>query len=84
MDFEDHDEAELVIDAQTPLDNNAITIRMKNILGETANSIAIFSGKEQHTQTFRIPTCKTVTDVTIVFLPGSNIDLYSIRFDPLK
>ena len=84
MDFEDHDEAELVIDAQTPLDNNAITIRMKNILGETANSIAIFSGKERHTQTFRIPTCKTVTDVTIVFLPGSNIDLYSIRFDPLK
>lgn len=84
MDFEDHDEAELVIDAQTPLDNNAITIRMKNILGETANSIAIFSGKQRHTQTFRVQTCKTVTDVTIVFLPGSNIDLYSIRFEPQK
>lgn len=84
MDFEDCTEVNLEIDAQTPLDNNAVTIRMKNILGEAINSIAIFSGKDRHKQSFRIQSCKTVTDVTIVFLPGSNIDLYSIQFAKRK
>ena len=80
MDFGETTEHELKIEAETPLDQNAITIRMTNILGETDNSIAIFSGKNRHEQTFKVRTTRSVTDVTFVFLPGSNIDLYNVCF----
>ena len=80
MEFGERTECTLTVEAETPLENNAITVKMTNILGETDNSIAIFSGNGRHEQQFRIKNTRSVTDVTFVFLPGSNIDLYGIKF----
>lgn len=80
MDFGDATECELIIEAETPLETNAITVRMTNMLGDTVNSIAIFSGNSRCEQHFKVRTTPMVTDVTFVFLPGSNIDFYKFRF----
>ena len=80
MDFGEIEEAELSIDAETPLEANAITVRMMNSEGKTLNELVSFIGTERHTQSFRLPVTPKITEVAFVFLPGSNISLYGFKF----
>ena len=84
MDFGGNEEAELTIDAETPLEANAITVRMTNNEEKTLNELVSFTGTERHTQSFRIPVTPKMTEVAFVFLPGSNISLYRIKFDAVE
>lgn len=80
MDFGDVEEAELTIEAETPLEANAITVRMTNNEGTSLNELVSFMGVKRGIQTFRIHVTPRMTDVTFVFLPGSNISLYGFTF----
>ena len=82
MDFEDCTEAALVIDGATPLAENPITIRMQDAAGNERTELVTFKGGDGRSQQcFTVQVPQGVCSVTFVFLPGSNFDFYSFRFE---
>ena len=82
MDFEDCTEAALVIDGATPLAENPITIRMQDAAGNERTELVTFKGGDgRNQQRFTVQVPQGVCSVTFVFLPGSNFDFYSFRFE---
>ena len=82
MDFEDCTEAAVVIDGATPLAENPITIRMQDVLGNERTEMVAFKGGDgRGQQRFTVSVPQGVCSVTFVFLPGSNFDFYSFRFE---
>ncbi|MBE5802697.1 MAG: DUF4982 domain-containing protein [Clostridiales bacterium] len=82
MDFEDSMQAVLVIDGATPLVGNPITIRMQDAQGNEYTEMVTFTGgKGRSEQRFAIAVPNGMCTVTFVFLPGSNFDFYSFRFE---
>ncbi len=81
MDFEDCHQAVLVIDGETPLAENPITIRMQNAQGQQRTEMVVFKGGARGEQRFPISVEAGLCSVTFVFLPGSNFDFYTFRFE---
>ncbi len=80
MDFGPLREADLEIDGRTPLEINAVTLRMENGTGESVTEVVRFRGTERGSQTFRVPVPGGNTRVSFVFLPGSQFDFHGFRF----
>ncbi|MDO5435179.1 MAG: glycoside hydrolase family 2 TIM barrel-domain containing protein [Clostridia bacterium] len=80
MDFGNAGEAELVLRGNTPLETNAVTIRMENDRGENLTELAMFRGDAGTEQSFPIRVPGGMCSVSLVFLPGSCFDLYGFVF----
>ena len=81
MDFGDLKEAGLKLKGRTPMERNAITLRMENEKGETVTELVEFRGTAVSTQHFRIAVPGGNTKVSFVFLPGSQFDFDGFSFD---
>lgn len=81
MDFGDCREATLALDGATPLETNPVTIRFENENGEQMTTLAQFKGTGRSQQSFRVDVMPGVCTVSFVFLPGSQYDFYSFRFE---
>ncbi len=82
LDFGELTEAVLVIDGYTPLEENPITLRMQNADGGERTEMVTFAGTgKRGEQRFAVAVEKGVSSLTFVFLPGSNFDFYSFRFE---
>nr|MCR4876579.1 DUF4982 domain-containing protein [Clostridiales bacterium] len=81
MDFGSRKEAEITVEGRTPMETNAITLRMRGGDGETLTELLNFQGQEREKQTFRIRVPGGNTEVSFVFLPGSRFDFFGFRFE---
>ena len=81
MDFEDCEQAALIIDGATPLPENPITLRVVDAQGDLHTEMVTFTGTGRSEQRFVLPVPKGLCTVTFVFLPGSNFDFYTFRFE---
>ncbi len=81
MDFEDCEQAALIIDGATPLPENPITLRMVDAQGNQHTEMVAFTGTGRGEQRFALSVPKGMCTVTFVFLPGSNFDFYTFRFE---
>lgn len=81
MDFGDRKEAGLILEGRTPLEINAVTIRMESPTGGSVTEVVRFRGTEKGTQRFRIAVPGGNTAVSFVFLPGSRFDFAGFRFE---
>lgn len=82
MDFEDGGRATLVITGATPLRENPITLRMVDADGCECTEMVTFAGGEGRSeQRFTLAVPRGLCSLTFVFLPGSNFDFHSFRFE---
>lgn len=80
MDFGDETSAVIEITGRSPIAKNTIHVRTSNGTEEAIN-IAEFTYSEDYTtKCFPINVLSGSQTVTLLFLPGSNFDLKSIRF----
>ena len=80
MDFEDETSAVIEITGRSPIAKNTIHVRTSNGTEEALN-IAEFTYSEDYTtKCFPVNVLSGSQTVTLLFLPGSNFDLKSIRF----
>ena len=79
MDFGEGGEVQLLADAMTPLSQCQMTVHVEGNHGETTFP-CLLQGGDRRVQTFtgRVPA--GICRVTLIFLPGSQLDLHSIRF----
>ena len=83
MAFDGSGEMLLILDGETPLPVNQISLRVTGENGETATSACGFVQGGRGEQAFRVPVLQGLCTVDFVFLPGSNFDFYGFRFSPL-
>ena len=81
MDLGDRTEAGLAIRGRTPLEINAITLRMENEAGDAVTEVVRFAGGGEETQRFRVRVPGGKTTVSFVFLPGSQFDFEGFAFE---
>ena len=80
MDFGDETSAVIEITGRSPIAKNTIHVRTSNDKEESLN-IAEFTYSEDYTtKCFPVNVLSGSQTVTLLFLPGSNFDLKSIRF----
>ncbi len=80
MDFGDETSAAIEITGRSPIAKNTIHVRTSNDKEESLN-IAEFTYSEDYTtKCFPVNVLSGSQTVTLLFLPGSNFDLKSIRF----
>ena len=80
MDFGDETSAVIEITGRSPIAKNTIHVRTSNGTEEALN-IAEFTYSEGYTtKCFPVNVLSGSQTVTLLFLPGSNFDLKSIRF----
>ena len=80
MDFGNETSAVIEITGRSPIAKNTIHVRTSNGKGEALN-IAEFTYSEDYTtKCFPVNVLSGSQTVTLLFLPGSNFDLKSIRF----
>ena len=80
MDFGDETSAVIEITGRSPIAKNTIHVRTSNGTEEALN-IAEFTYSEDYTtKCFPVNVLSDSQTVTLLFLPGSNFDLKSIRF----
>ena len=80
MDFGDETSAVIEITGRSPIAKNTIHVRTSNGTKEALN-IAEFTYSEDYTtKCFPVNVLSGSQTVTLLFLPGSNFDLKSIRF----
>ena len=80
MDFGDETSAVIEITGRSPIAKNTIHVRTSNGTEEALN-IAEFTYSEDYTtKCFPVNVLSGYQTVTLLFLPGSNFDLKSIRF----
>lgn len=80
MDFENETSAVIEITGRSPIAKNTIHVRTSNGTEESLN-IAEFTYSEGYTtKCFPVNVLSGSQTVTLLFLPGSNFDLKSIRF----
>lgn len=80
MDFGDETSAVIEITGRSPIAKNTIHVRTSNGTEESLN-IAEFTYSEDYTtKCFPVNVLSGSQTVTLLFLPGSNFDLKSIRF----
>ena len=84
MDFGETGEAMMTVEGFTPLKENAITVRMENEDGESANEVAVFQGGMKGKQAFPVSLLRGKNRISLVFLPGSQFDLYGFGFTPAE
>ena len=80
MDFGGSGDVFLEIEGSTPLPVNTVNIRICNEKGDENVSAAEFNGQGEAVQRFRVPVPEGNCTVSLVFLPGSDFNLRSIRF----
>ncbi|MBR6442214.1 MAG: DUF4982 domain-containing protein [Clostridia bacterium] len=80
MDFGGVGNVLLEIEGETPLEINAVTVRIRNEKGEEITGIADFAGRGARSQQFPVQVPAGVCSVSFVFLPGSNFDFEGFRF----
>ena len=81
MDFGDGGEVTLMIDGATPLETNAVNVRITDAAGETSTQMCPFQGQRRGEQRFGLSVPAGVCSVAFVFLPGSQFDFYRFRFE---
>jgi len=81
MDFGEAGKARLTLEGATPLEVNAVTVRMTGEDGETLTEIANFRGPGGESQTFELPLTRGVSTLSFVFLPGSSFDFSAFRLE---
>ncbi|MBR2824506.1 MAG: DUF4982 domain-containing protein [Clostridia bacterium] len=81
MDFGAGGPVRLTVEGATPLDTNAITLRLANAAGDTATEALRFRGPGKGRQTFDLTALPGKNTVSFVFLPGSRFDLEGFRFE---
>lgn len=80
MDFGEATQAVLLVDGQTTLETNPITVRFTSADGEQLTTLAQFAGTSRGVQRFVLPVLPGMCSVTFVFLPGSQFDFYGFTF----
>ena len=81
MDFGDRQDCRLMIRGKTDLPLNSITVRIRDVHGETRNEVVDFRGGAGEEQSFAIRVPGGICTVTFVFLPGSSFDFDAFRFE---
>ena len=81
MDFGQAAEAKLILRGRTPLNVNAVTVRMTGEDGTNVTEIANFTGNGGEEQSFPVRVPGGVCTVSFVFLPGSCFDFEGFRFE---
>lgn len=84
MDFGPGGKTHVTVEGRTPLETNAISLRMENAAGDSQTEVLPFSGTEKGQQTFKVTALPGVNRVSLVFLPGCQFDLYGFRFQPAE
>ena len=84
MAFEEAGDMCLLLEGETPLPANQISLRITNGAGDALTAACAFQKSERACQHFRVPVPKGLCTVDFVFLPGSSFDFYSFRFAPLS
>ncbi len=82
LDFGNSTDQVLVIEGQTPLEVNTISLRMTAQSGEATDAAADFRGCEKGRQQFHLKVPAGPCEVSFVFLPGSHFDFYGFQFCP--
>lgn len=80
MDFENAQQATLVVDGRTPLSENPITVRIQNEAGEEITELAAFQQGDGE-QRFPLHVLGGMCTVTFVFLPGCQFDFRTLQFE---
>ena len=83
MDFGDACKAMLKIHGSTPLNVNAITVRLTGENGKAVNEIADFAGEGGNEQEFLVNVPGGMCNVSFVFLPGCRFDFEWFSFKKL-
>jgi len=84
MDFEDCEKMLITIDGETPLDSQPVNLRLTDSQGAQYTTRLMFNGGLRHKQAFTIDAVCGVCSATFVFLPGSQFDFHSFRFEKLS
>lgn len=80
MDFEEGGVRNLLIRGQTPLEMNAITIKIENQQNENVQEVLNFKGSGKREQIFSFSVPEGICQVSFIFLPGSKFDFEGFRF----
>lgn len=81
MQFDEAGTVGLWLKGKTPLDTNAVTVRIVNDGGAEAVSVCPFRGDGPEEQFFPIQAPGGLCTVSFVFLPGSRFDFAAFRFE---
>ena len=81
IEFQQEEERRLIIEGTTPLDHNTIHIRVTQEGGGVETQLAEFRGKERSRQVFPIHVPAGKTEISFVFLPGSQFDFEGFGFE---
>ena len=80
MDFGEQTAALLTIDGETPLQEQPVTIRLRDSQGRELTVLAPFAGGARGEQSFPVQVLPGECAVSFVFLPGSQFNFYGFQF----
>ncbi len=80
MEFEGEGRTQLVIDGETPLSMQAVTLCQQTLDGRESRKMLSFSGGQRHRQCFDVDILPDARQISFIFLPGSQFDFYSFQF----
>ena len=80
MDFGNETSAVIEITGRSPIAKNTIHVRTSNDIKEALNIVEFTYSEDYTTKCFPVNVLSGSQTVTLLFLPGSNFDLKSIRF----
>lgn len=80
MDFGNETSAVIEITGRSPIAKNTIHVRTSNGIKEALNIVEFTYSEDYTTKCFPVNVLSGSQTVTLLFLPGSNFDLKSIRF----
>lgn len=78
LDFRNNKRSKIVIEGDTKLLENAIILEIKDKNKQEKCMLSFKRGNSK--QTFDIPVLEDISDIKLIFLPGSKFDLYKIEF----
>ena len=76
-------EAELVLDAATPLESNPVALRIRDADGGETVTMLSFEGRDhgRGQRTFPVTLPAGSGDLSFVFLPGCRFDFFGFRIE---
>ncbi|MBR1585608.1 MAG: DUF4982 domain-containing protein [Clostridia bacterium] len=81
MEFPAAGPATLLLEGETPLPVNTVTVRITSETGEETTSLCAFQKSEgKSSQRFRVSVPAGMCTVAFIFLPGSQFEFYGFRF----
>ena len=83
LEFGDEGAGGITIQGRTPLEKNSVHLLIDTAEGQRRELLEFAGGPDYGSVGFAIERIRGTADITFVFLPGSNFDLRSFRFEAI-